>query len=185
MDARRALSWHDEKVHWCILRSTDNIYNTIYLHRPVLSKKVHFITPQKPRHLSMFGSHRQNWGEQPALNQTIHTIDSLCSMLVATKDIRLCNHASSIYTLLTTHATRGLQRGNTIFLCALLNKFSVPGRGSASTRYIVAVEKRVQGVSDTMHPCGIRIPGKYRTPWSVYYHHSHRPLPHGDTHPQS
>ena len=129
----------------------------------------------------MFGSHRQNWGEQPALNQTIHTIDSLCSMLVATKDIRLCNHASSIYTLLTTHATRGLQRGNTIFLCALLNKFSVPGRGSASTIHRCCSQTGSGCVSDNMHPCSIRIPGKSRTLLSVYYHHFHRPPPHGDT----
>jgi len=33
-------------------------------------------------------------------------------MLVATKDTRLCNHACSFYTLLKTHATKGLQGGN-------------------------------------------------------------------------
>ena len=109
-------------------------HTTHHLRRPVLSKKVHCNTLKTPRLLlNKYGSHRHEQGQRPALNQTFHVIDSLCSTLLATKDIRLCNHACSIYHLLTTHGTKGLQGGNAIFLCALTNKFSIPGRGSART----------------------------------------------------
>jgi len=53
---------------------------------------------------------------------------------VATKENRLCDHASHIYESSYDPRTKGnLQGGNSIVLCVSANTFSVPGPGSAGT----------------------------------------------------